>query len=137
MIITINSQGELGGMNPIIKKYYELKIKSLDGEECLEVYRRQKLQEHHHHHQQREGEHHHGKDGKTHSSSSSYFDVVILDYKMPKKDGLQVAKEILEINPDQRIIFASAYVIETLRESVKELKRVVELMQNPFQCLHW
>ena len=51
---------------------------------------------------------------------------------MPKKDGLRTAKEILEINPDQRIIFASAYVMETLAESVKELKRVVELMQKPF-----
>jgi response regulator RpfG family c-di-GMP phosphodiesterase len=51
---------------------------------------------------------------------------------MPKKDGLEVAKEIFEINPEQRIIFASAYVKETLTESVKELKRVVELMQKPF-----
>ncbi|MGE5661186.1 MAG: response regulator [Ignavibacteriales bacterium] len=90
-----------------------------DGEECLKVYR-QKLQEYH-----EEGEHY----GKT---SLSYFDVLILDYKMPKKDGLQVAKEILEINPEQRIIFASAYVKETLSDSVKELKRVVEMMQKPF-----
>lgn len=51
---------------------------------------------------------------------------------MPKKDGLQTAKEILDINPEQSIIFASAYVKETLTESVKQLKRVVELMQKPF-----
>jgi hypothetical protein len=43
-----------------------------------------------------------------------------------------VAKEILASNPSQRIIFASAYVKETLRESVKELRQVVELMQKPF-----
>jgi CheY-like chemotaxis protein len=78
-------------------------ILTSDGEECLMVYR-QKLQEHQ--------EHHHNE--KT--SSLSYFDVVILDYKMPKKDGLQAAKEILDINPEQRIIFASAYVRETLVE---------------------
>ena len=30
----------------------------------------------------------------------------------PKKDRLQIAKEILEINPDQRIIFTSAFVKE-------------------------
>jgi CheY-like chemotaxis protein len=72
------------------------------------------------------------------SSSSSLFlppppyDAVVLDYRMPKKDGLQVAKEILASNPSQRIIFASAYVKETLRESVKELRQVVELMQKPF-----
>ncbi|MDQ3966954.1 MAG: response regulator [Thermoproteota archaeon] len=66
------------------------------------------------------------------SSSSSPFDAVVLDYRMPKKDGLEVAKEILALNPSQRIIFASAYVKETLRESVRELRQVVELMQKPF-----
>jgi DNA-binding NtrC family response regulator len=52
---------------------------------------------------------------------------------MPGKDGMEVAKEIFEINPDQRIIFASAYVKETLENSVKQLKRVVELLQKPFE----
>ena len=60
------------------------------------------------------------------------FDIVLLDYNMPQINGLEVAKEILSINPHQRIIFASAYVKETLMESVKCLKRVVELMQKPF-----
>ena len=46
------------------------------------------------------------------------FDAVILDYKMQDLDGMQVANEILAINPQQRIIFASAY-IETLLDSVK------------------
>ena len=66
-------------------------------------------------------------------STASPFDVVVLDYKMPGKDGMEVAREILTINPDQRIIFASAYVKETLENSVKELKRVVELLQKPFE----
>jgi CheY-like chemotaxis protein len=65
--------------------------------------------------------------------TTSPFDVVVLDYKMPGKDGMEVAKEILAINPDQRIVFASAYVKETLENSVKELKRVVELLQKPFE----
>ena len=60
------------------------------------------------------------------------FEVVILDYRMPILDGLQVAREILAVNPRQRIIFASAYVKETLKDSVKELKQVVELLQKPF-----
>lgn len=62
----------------------------------------------------------------------SPYDVVILDYSMPGMNGMEVAKEILNASPHQRIIFASAYVKETLEYSVKELKQVVELMQKPF-----
>lgn len=63
----------------------------------------------------------------------SPFDVVILDYRMPKKDGLEAAKEILAACPQQRIIFASAYVKEVLDEAGKELKHPFELLQKPFR----
>jgi len=49
---------------------------------------------------------------------------------MPDMDGMEVAKEILTIDPHQRIIFASAY--ETLLDSVKLLKQPGELLQKPF-----
>lgn len=101
----------------LVNRGHEVILTS-NGEECLNVYR-QKFQE-------RQQRYHDDQ------ISSSYPDVVILDYRMPKKDGMQVAKEILQVNPEQRIIFASAYVMQTLVESVKELKRVVELMQKPF-----
>jgi CheY-like chemotaxis protein len=60
------------------------------------------------------------------------FDTVILDYKMPKINGMQVAKEILTVNSHQRIIFASAYVKETLIDSIQQLNQIVELLQKPF-----
>jgi CheY-like chemotaxis protein len=60
------------------------------------------------------------------------FDAVVLDYKMPRINGMEVAKEILAVNTHQRIIFASAYVKETLVDSIKHLNQVVELMQKPF-----
>jgi DNA-binding NtrC family response regulator len=66
------------------------------------------------------------------STNAQPFEAVILDYRMPGMNGLQVAKEILAVNPRQRIIFASAYVKETLVNSVKELKKVIELLQKPF-----
>lgn len=60
------------------------------------------------------------------------FDLVVLDYRMPKKDGLQAAKEILTFCPSQRLMFASAYTAQTLMEAVKSLHKVVELLQKPF-----
>src|SRR5919198_1631580 len=58
------------------------------------------------------------------------FDAVILDYKMPKINGMEVAKEILAVNSHQRIIFASAYVKDILVDSVQQLNQIVELMQK-------
>ena len=47
---------------------------------------------------------------------SNSFDLIILDYDLasknnsdPTKNGLNVAKEILSLNKEQRIIFASAW----------------------------
>ena len=60
------------------------------------------------------------------------FDTVVLDYSMPVMDGLDAAKLILELRPDQRIIFASAHVADTLAEAIKELRMVVELIPKPF-----
>jgi CheY-like chemotaxis protein len=60
------------------------------------------------------------------------FDVVVLDYKMPKKDGMETARGILDVCPNQRIMFASAYTVQTLMDSVKSLHMVVELLQKPF-----
>jgi two-component system, cell cycle response regulator CpdR len=37
------------------------------------------------------------------------YDVVIVDHNMPLKNGSKLAEEIREINPDQIIVFATAY----------------------------
>ncbi len=37
-------------------------------------------------------------------------DVIILDHRMPNKDGLEVMKEILKIDSNARIVFISADV---------------------------
>jgi len=63
---------------------------------------------------------------------TSPFDVVVLDYKMPKKNGLDVAKEIISFNPSQRIIIASAYVQDTVVDSVKLFGKIVEVIKKPF-----
>lgn len=48
------------------------------------------------------------------------FDIVITDIKMPKVDGLEMAKKIKEVNPSQNIIIVSAYAeIENFLTSIK------------------
>jgi CheY-like chemotaxis protein len=59
------------------------------------------------------------------------FDVVVLDHKMPKINGIEAAEEILTVNPHQRIILA-ANIEEVSIDSINELKQVVELLQKPF-----
>ena len=46
-------------------------------------------------------------------------DVIIMDHRMPIKDGIQASKEILHINHDAKIIFASAdLTIKNVAQSI-------------------
>ena len=101
-----------------LEKNNHTTIITTDGDRCLSAYRK----EYEKWFNQKNDE----------SSSDSPFDVVILDYQMPKKNGMDVATEILAIVPKQRIIFASAFVENTLKDSIKSLKQIIELMQKPF-----
>jgi len=86
-------------------------ITTENGEECLRIYQEEK---------------------QTKKDNGNPFDVVILDYRMPHKDGMTVAKEIRTMNPNQRIIFASAYLKEALIDSMKDLHGV-EFIEKPFE----
>ena len=55
-----------------------------DGEECVQLYLAEK-------------------------AKGSKFDLVIADYHMPKKDGAEVIREILEQYPDQKIMMLTAF----------------------------
>ncbi|MBI2643842.1 MAG: response regulator [Nitrosarchaeum sp.] len=70
-----------------------------------------------------------------HSKSNqlqNYFDVVILDHNMPVLNGLQTAIEILKINPNQRIIFASGYIENIVLYSLTEINKAIEVIKKPF-----
>jgi two-component system cell cycle response regulator CpdR len=86
------------------------------GEECLQTYT-DRLQE--------------SFAIKTRNSNIQLFDVVILDFKMPDRNGLEVAKEILTINPHQRIIIASAYLVKTLIDGIRQLSVPIEILEKP------
>ena len=66
-------------------------------------------------------------------SKPDRYDAVILDHRMPVMDGYDTALGILKINPHQRIIFASAYVQETLSELIKKsgiIKRLARVNER-------
>ena len=65
-------------------------------------------------------------------STSDPFDVVLLDFVMPKKNGVSVAKEILDLRPRQKIIFASAFGSGVLDDASAILKDSIEILQKPF-----
>lgn len=66
-------------------------------------------------------------------SADSYpFDVVLLDFVMPKKNGVRVAKEILDLRPHQKIIFASAFGNGVLDDASAIMKDSIEILQKPF-----
>lgn len=68
---------------------------------------------------------------KTGDIVKPYFDIVILDQKMPFMDGVETAKEILFLNPKQKIIFITGYP-ENVLQKLPQLSGPVLVMKKPF-----
>lgn len=81
-----------------------------DGEQCVEIYKNTLEKS---------------------PSGTEPFNIVLLDFIMPKKNGVRVAKEILELRPSQKIIFLSAFGNGILDDAVDTLNDV-EIIQKPF-----
>jgi DNA-binding NtrC family response regulator len=54
------------------------------------------------------------------SVQTGYFDLILLDYKMPGMDGMEVLRQIKAINPQIDVVIITAYgTIETAVEALK------------------
>jgi CheY-like chemotaxis protein len=60
-----------------------------------------------------------------------YFDVVILDQKMPGMDGINTAKEIQKLNPTQKIIFITGNGMDVLQK-LGQLSGNASVVNKPF-----
>ncbi len=98
----------------LYRSFLEAKGKEItlttDGHKCVEAYKRKYNSQ----------------------QSENYFDLVILDQKMPFMTGLQAAVEILKINPQQRLMFASGYIEKTLLDILSKLNRAIAVIEKPF-----
>ena len=59
-------------------------------------------------------------------------DIILMDHRMPIKNGIDAMKEILEINKHEKIIFASADI--TIKQSVLSLGAYA-FLDKPFKDL--
>lgn len=56
-------------------------------------------------------------------------DIILMDHRMPVKDGLEATKEILSIDKSTNIIFASAD--KTIKDEAKKLG-ILGFLEKPF-----
>jgi CheY-like chemotaxis protein len=67
------------------------------------------------------------------ANSQNPYNVVILDYSMPKKDGFEAAQEILKARPNQKIIVITSFddtIASKLRQN--DLDKTIEVIEKPF-----
>lgn len=113
ILIAEDNQFTASQYERILRKYGHEVIVTRDGQECLKKYKENLART------------------EFDSIDKSPFDVVVLDQSMPKKNGSEVATEILSVRPAQKIVFASAYALSANKVS-ESLEERVEYLQKPF-----
>ena len=74
---------------------------------------------------------------KTHSAGQETgpFNLIVVDYHIPGKDGMEVIEHVLSKSPQQRVLIASSYprdVIEKSAQSADILQNAIEMLPKPF-----
>ncbi len=73
-----------------------------------------------------------GRDAVTKYAQNPGIDMVFLDIRMPEVNGYDAAKEILEINPDAKIVFQSAFVMGEEKELAQQIG-ITDYVTKPLQ----
>jgi CheY-like chemotaxis protein len=81
-----------------------------DGEECLKIF--------------------HDTLEKNYEDRPNPYDVILMDYLMPNKNGIEAAKVILEECPEQRIIFVTGHGPKLL-SGLNDFEKPVEILVKP------
>jgi two-component system chemotaxis response regulator CheY len=67
---------------------------------------------------------------KKYGSSEEKPDVIIMDHRMPVMNGVDATKEIIKMNPNQKVIFVSA---DVLVEKEARDAGAVDFLPKPFR----
>ena len=82
-------------------------VATTDGQECIDAYKAEM---------------------KKTTGNNPPFDMVMLDYRMPRKNGAAVAREILALYPTQKLLMLTAFsgVLELNDEKLKGIKVIAK-----------
>jgi two-component system cell cycle response regulator CpdR len=112
MLVSEDEKGTSDTYNVFLKDEGHDVIFTADGQECIDVY----------------------KEEMQKNPDKQIFDIVVLDYRIPKKNGGEVAKEILAMNPYQKILIATAYSRKVVNQSgLKFEEKNLRLVHKPFE----
>lgn len=64
-------------------------------------------------------------------ASSKNYNLIILDYKLPNRDGIEVLQEIRNMGLSNNVIMISAYGNDLIKSKAKELG-VYQFLDKPF-----
>lgn len=60
------------------------------------------------------------------------FDLTLVDLKLPGMDGIRVMYNLLDLNPEARVIIMTAYKVDTLLAEVQN-RGAISVLRKPFE----
>jgi CheY-like chemotaxis protein len=60
------------------------------------------------------------------------FDLVFLDIRMPRMNGIQALQELMKIDPDSNYVMMTGYAVEEVLEDIQKYA-CVGLIRKPFE----